>query len=161
MKKTKIVCTIGPASESKEVFAELVKSGLNVARLNFSHGDHAEHLVRIEAIKEVRKELNKPVAILLDTKGPEIRTGSFKEPIELIDGQTFTVNTPIKNGTSENKVAKIVAKTLKGQLPKEAFHVERDDGEDVLIKKRRGTADFYVEIISNTVEHVRIDPDSE
>lgn len=93
MKKTKIVCTIGPASESKEVFAELVKSGLNVARLNFSHGDHAEHLARIVAIKEVRKELNRPVAILLDTKGPEIRTGSFKEPIELIDGQIFTLTT--------------------------------------------------------------------
>lgn len=93
MKKTKIVCTIGPASENKEIFAELVKNGLNVARLNFSHGDHAEHLKRIEMIKEVRKELNKPIAILLDTKGPEIRTGSFKEPIMLEEGQIFTLTT--------------------------------------------------------------------
>ncbi len=93
MKKTKIVCTIGPASESKEVFADLVKNGLNVARLNFSHGDHAEHLARIEMIKEVREELNKPVAILLDTKGPEIRTGNFVEPITLQEGQTFTLTT--------------------------------------------------------------------
>jgi len=92
MKKTKIVCTIGPASEKKEVFAELVKKGLNVARLNFSHGDHEEHLQRINIIKEVRKELDVPVAILLDTKGPEIRTGKFKEPEVLLEeGQTFTL----------------------------------------------------------------------
>lgn len=94
MKKTKIVCTIGPASESKEVFSLLVKSGLNVARLNFSHGNHEEHLERIKMIKEVREELGIPVAILLDTKGPEIRTGDFKEGIvELEEGQEFTLAT--------------------------------------------------------------------
>lgn len=93
MKKTKIVCTIGPASEQKEVFKSLVQNGLNVARLNFSHGDHAEHLARIEMIKEVREELNKPVALLLDTKGPEIRTGKFEEPVILEEGQNFTITT--------------------------------------------------------------------
>ncbi len=94
MKKTKIVCTIGPASEQKEVFAELVKKGLNVARLNFSHGDHQEHLARIDMIKEVREELNRPVAILLDTKGPEIRTGKFSVPVvELEEGQEFILTT--------------------------------------------------------------------
>ncbi|MCK8061047.1 MULTISPECIES: pyruvate kinase [unclassified Fusibacter] len=94
MKKTKIVCTIGPASENKEVFAQLVKNGLNVARLNFSHGDHAEHLARINMIKEVREELGEPVAILLDTKGPEIRTGKFGvEAVELKEGQIFTLTT--------------------------------------------------------------------
>ena len=79
MKKTKIVCTIGPASESKEVFTELVKNGLNVARLNFSHGSHDEHQKRIDTIKEVRNELKKPIALMLDTKGPEIRTGMFED----------------------------------------------------------------------------------
>lgn len=94
MKKTKIVCTIGPASENKEVFKQLVLNGLNVARLNFSHGSHEEHRERIEMIKEVREELNEPVAILLDTKGPEIRTGKFKDPeVELKEGQKFTVTT--------------------------------------------------------------------
>lgn len=94
MKKTKIVCTIGPASESKEIFRELIKSGLNVARLNFSHGSHEEHLVRINMIKEVREEMNEPIAILLDTKGPEIRTGKFFVPVvELIEGQEFTLTT--------------------------------------------------------------------
>lgn len=94
MKKTKIVCTIGPSSEKKEMFAELVKAGLNVARLNFSHGDYAEHGARIETIKQVREELGKPVAILLDTKGPEIRTGKFGvDVVELVEGQEFTLTT--------------------------------------------------------------------
>lgn len=101
MKKTKIVCTIGPASEDKAVFKALVENGLNVARLNFSHGDHAEHLARIEMIKEVRRELKQPVAILLDTKGPEIRTGKFVEPVELQEGQAFTLTTDEFVGTQE------------------------------------------------------------
>ena len=92
MKKTKIVCTVGPACEKKEIFKELVKQGLNVARLNFSHGDHEEHLRRINTIKEVREEMGEPIAILLDTKGPEIRTGKFGvEAVELQEGQTFTL----------------------------------------------------------------------
>ncbi|MCD5414905.1 MAG: pyruvate kinase [Clostridiales bacterium] len=92
MKKTKIVCTIGPVSEQKEIFKTLVLEGLNVARLNFSHGDHEEHGKRIEMIKEVRKELGEPVALLLDTKGPEIRTGKFKDPeVHLEEGNKFTI----------------------------------------------------------------------
>ena len=92
MKKTKIVCTIGPASESKEMFTELVKAGLNVARLNFSHGDYEEHGARIDTIKAVREELGLPIAILLDTKGPEIRTGKFGvDVVNLVEGQTFTL----------------------------------------------------------------------
>jgi pyruvate kinase len=93
VKKTKIVCTIGPASESPEVFRNLVESGLDVARLNFSHGSHEEHLARIVMIKKVRAELERPVAILLDTKGPEIRTGKFAQDVELKEGQTFTLTT--------------------------------------------------------------------
>lgn len=94
MRKTKIVCTIGPACEEKEVFIQLVKSGLNVARLNFSHGSHEEHQKRIEMIKAVREELKTPIAILLDTKGPEIRTGKFAAPeVHLVEGQEFTITT--------------------------------------------------------------------
>ena len=93
-KRTKIVCTIGPASEKKEVFTELVKNGLNVARLNFSHGSHEEHLARINMIKEVREELKAPIAILLDTKGPEIRTGKFSVPVVKLEiGDMFTLTT--------------------------------------------------------------------
>ncbi|KAB3532887.1 pyruvate kinase [Alkaliphilus serpentinus] len=94
MRRTKIVCTIGPASESPEVFKELVKAGLNVARLNFSHGDHQEHGKRIQVIKDVREELNLPITLLLDTKGPEIRTGKFKEPeVQLQEDQKFIITT--------------------------------------------------------------------
>ena len=78
VRKTKIICTLGPASESEEVIRELILKGMNVARLNFSHGSYKEHKVRIDLIKSLREELNKPVAILLDTKGPEIRTGEFQ-----------------------------------------------------------------------------------
>jgi len=79
MKKTKIVCTLGPAADTKEILRELVLNGMNVARLNFSHGSHEEHAGRIQRIKEVRKELGIPVSIMLDTKGPEIRTGDLTQ----------------------------------------------------------------------------------
>jgi pyruvate kinase len=94
MRKTKIVCTIGPASESKENLKKLILAGMNVARLNFSHGDFVEHGERIKNIKEVRQELGKTVAILLDTKGPEIRLGKLKEePIELVQGDKLVLTT--------------------------------------------------------------------
>ena len=93
LRKTNIVGTIGPASESEEVFTELVKAGLNVARINFSHGGYEENATKIETIKRVRKTLNKPVALMLDTKGPEIRTGKLEsgdEKVTINEGQTFT-----------------------------------------------------------------------
>lgn len=94
MRKTKIVCTIGPASEAPENLKKLVLAGMNVARLNFSHGDFDEHGGRIKNIKKVREELGKTVSILLDTKGPEIRLGKLKEePIELVQDETITLTT--------------------------------------------------------------------
>ena len=93
MRKTKIICTIGPASEKPEVLKQLIESGMNVARENFSHGSHEEHKARIDLIKKLREELGKPVAILLDTKGPEIRLGTFKGGKKYIlnSGDTFTL----------------------------------------------------------------------
>ena len=91
-KRTKIVCTLGPASESEEVLRELIKNGLNVCRMNFSHGSHEEHKVKMDLVKKVREDLGEPIAILLDTKGPEIRTGKFDSPQVLLEeGQTFTI----------------------------------------------------------------------
>ncbi len=78
MWKTKIVCTIGPASSSEENFIAMCKAGLNVARLNFSHGTHEEHKKKIDMIKKVREELKMPIAIMLDTKGPEYRIKTFE-----------------------------------------------------------------------------------
>ncbi len=94
MRKTKIVCTVGPASESKEMLTKLVAAGMNVMRLNFSHGDYEEHGARIDTLREVSKELHKKVAILLDTKGPEIRTMQLADGDVLLEsGQTFTLTT--------------------------------------------------------------------
>lgn len=92
MKKTKIICTMGPALEDDGLLRELMLSGMNVARLNFSHGDHEEHLGRVERIKALRSELDVPLALLLDTKGPEIRTGNFAGGrIELSEGSVVTL----------------------------------------------------------------------
>jgi len=94
MRKTKIVCTIGPASESEEMLEKLILAGMNVARLNFSHGSHEEHGARIQRIREVSKRLNKIVGILLDTKGPEIRTHKMEnDAIELATGQKIAIST--------------------------------------------------------------------
>jgi pyruvate kinase len=88
MRKAKIVCTIGPASENEETLRNLILNGMNAARLNFSHGDYNEHGKRIELIKKLRKGMNKSIAIILDTKGTEIRTGNFKDgKVELDEGQ--------------------------------------------------------------------------
>ena len=94
MRKTKIICTIGPASEKPEVFRRMCLEGLNVARLNFSHGTHEEHQKKIDMIKAVREELELPVAILLDTKGPEYRIRTFRDgKVTLRDGADFTFTT--------------------------------------------------------------------
>ncbi len=102
MRKTKIVCTIGPACDSEETLRAMMLAGMNVARLNFSHGTHAEHQVRIDRIKKLRAELDLPIAIMLDTKGPEYRIGTFEGgKIELHNGDTFTFTTEPVTGNAE------------------------------------------------------------
>lgn len=101
MKKTKIVCTIGPASESEQTLKNMVNAGMNVCRLNFSHGTHEEHKVKIDRIKKVRAILNMPVAIMLDTKGPEIRLGQFEKPANIVQGQEFILTTRDVAGTNQ------------------------------------------------------------
>lgn len=106
MRKTKIICTLGPSTDRNDVLRELVLAGMDVARFNFSHADHEEHLGRLKKLEELRQELHIPVATLLDTKGPEIRIGTFKEDkkIQLNEGQTFTLTTnPIEG--DENQVS--------------------------------------------------------
>ena len=91
MRKTKIICTIGPASESEEVLSQMFAAGMNVARLNFSHGTHEEHKKKVELIKRVREKMNLPIAIMLDTKGPEYRIRTFKDgKVTVKEGDTFT-----------------------------------------------------------------------
>ena len=79
MRKTKIICTMGPATDNIEVLRAMARAGMNVARFNFSHGSHEEHKQRIDRVKAVREEYNLPIALLLDTKGPEIRTGDMQD----------------------------------------------------------------------------------
>lgn len=99
MRKTKIVATIGPASESEEMLTKLINEGMDVARLNFSHGTHEEHLKKINLIKKINKEQNKGVAILLDTKGPEIRLGDFNNgEAYLEEGKSIILTTEKCNG---------------------------------------------------------------
>ena len=105
MRRTKIICTMGPATDNEDVLRDLMLNGMDVARLNFSHGSHEEALERINRIKKVRDELNIPVAILLDTKGPEVRIKDFKEgKVELKEGQKFTLCTDDVVG-DENQVS--------------------------------------------------------
>jgi pyruvate kinase len=123
MRGTKIVCTIGPASESEEMLIQLVTAGMNVARLNFSHGNHEEHKKRIDTIKMVRKKLQKPVAIMLDTKGPEVRLGSFKDgTAEINAGDRFVLT--IEDVLGDNTRCSITYK----ELPKEV-----SEGTKILI----------------------------
>lgn len=139
MKKTKIVATIGPASESEEVLRQLFLNGLNVCRLNFSHGSHEEHKKRIDTIKKVREELNLPIAIMLDTKGPEIRLGNFKEgTIELEQGDIFTLTT--RDILGDETIVSISYKGLPNDV-KEGSIILVDDG---LVELE------VIEIIDNT-----------
>ncbi len=99
MRKTKIICTIGPACESQEKMEELVKAGMNVARLNFSHGGHKEQKQRIDKVRKAEEKLGKPIAVLLDTRGPEIRTGCFASgKAEVKKGQEFILYGEEKEG---------------------------------------------------------------
>ena len=102
MRKTKIICTLGPSTDKEGVLRDLIANGMNVARFNFSHGSHEEHLGRLEKLKALREELGKPVAALLAAKGPEIRLKDFKNGVEnLVAGQTFTLTTRDVEGTNE------------------------------------------------------------
>lgn len=106
MKKTKIVCTMGPNSNDENIMRQLVKEGMDIARFNFSHGSHEEQKGRMDMLKKIREEEKKPVAILLDTKGPEIRTGVLKDgkKVLLKEGETITLTNEEIEG-DETKVS--------------------------------------------------------
>ena len=137
-KKTRIVCTIGPASEDKKVLTKLVQAGMNVMRLNFSHGDFEEHGGRIKTLREINKELNKNVAILLDTKGPEIRTGDFVGgKTEFKKGQVSTICVEDIEGTSERFT--ITYKDLYKDVKPGGFILVNDGQVELLVDHIEGT----------------------
>jgi pyruvate kinase len=136
MRKTKIVCTIGPASSTKEVLTGLCKAGMNVARLNFSHGTHQDQQRKIDLIKEVREELGLPIAIMLDTKGPEYRIKTFKDgKITLKEGDHFTFTTEDIEGDESR-----VSVTYKGLIK------DLEPGDKILVNN--GLLVFQVKELS-------------
>lgn len=113
MRKTKIICTIGPASQNEETLTQMCLAGMNVARMNFSHGDHQEQKNKIDLVKSVREKLNLPIAIMLDTKGPEYRIGTFKEKsVTVKEGDFFSFTTDEIEGDS-NRVSVSYKKLIK------------------------------------------------
>lgn len=149
MKKTKIVCTIGPASESLDTLITLIESGMNVARLNFSHGDHEEHLARIKNIREASRITGKMVGILLDTKGPEIRTHNMKEgSVELISGQTIRISMSEVEGTKD-----VFSITYPGLINDVVVgdHILLDDGlVDLEVTELDQENDHIVTVVKNS-----------
>ena len=105
MRRTKIICTLGPAVDSDEMVAQLMKNGMNCARLNFSHGTHEEQKIRMDRVKNLRKKLNLPVALLMDTKGPEIRLKDFEGGSTVLEaGQTFILDTDREKLGDQNRI---------------------------------------------------------
>lgn len=138
MRKTKIVCTIGPASNNEETLTKMARAGMNVARLNFSHGTHEDHQKNIDLLKKVREELNMPLAIMLDTKGPEYRIGTFENGKEdLLDGDTFTFTT--RDVVGNREIVSVSYKNLNNEL---------EVGDKILVNN--GLLAFKVEKIEDT-----------
>ena len=140
MRKTKIICTIGPASENEETLTQMCLAGMNVARLNFSHGTYPEHEKKIALVKKVRQKLGLPIAILLDTKGPEYRILTFAAgKVEIKEGQVFTFTTDDCEG-DETRVS-VNYKNLHNELKAGdtvtanngmvVFEVQNVDGHDI------------------------------
>lgn len=145
MPKTKIVCTIGPASGSRETIRKMITGGMNVARLNFSHGTHSQHLEKINTIREVSEELGKPVAILQDLCGPKIRIGKVREPgVQLKAGQTYILTSEPVEG-DETRVSVSYA-----DLPAEVKPDDRillADGMMEMIVKNTGPTEIYCDVV--------------
>ncbi len=147
MRKTKIVCTMGPNTNDREMMVKLVKGGMNIARFNFSHGDHEEQKGRMNLLKEVREEVGNPVAILLDTKGPEIRTGVLKDnkKVMLVQGEKFVLTTDEIEG--DNKKVSITYKGLNEDI-KVGNRVLIDDGLIELKVTEINGSDITCEILN-------------
>ena len=146
MRKTKIICTLGPATDDEKILRQLMLEGMDVARINMSHGTHESHKVRIDAVKKLREELDLPIGILLDTKGPEIRTGNFSGgPVVLATGQEFTLTTEDVDG--DNTRCSVTFKTLPQEITPDA-RILIDDGLIELRVRRCTDTDVVCTVIN-------------
>lgn len=149
MRRTKIVCTLGPASNSEPVIKQMLLNGLNVARLNFSHGSHEDHAKTIETFRKVRDSLKLPAAVMLDTKGPEVRIKTFKDgAVEIENGSTFTLSTMDFEGDS-NKVS-ITYKDLPSQVTN-GKKILIDDGKIILEVQECTDTDIICRVLEGGV----------
>lgn len=149
MRKTKIICTLGPSTDKDGVLEELVKEGMNVARFNFSHGLHDEQKGRIDKLKEIRTRLNKPVAALLDTKGPEIRIREFENgKVTLKEGQEFTLTT--EEIVGNEKIVSVTYKDLYKDV-KPGNSILIDDGLIGLEVKKIKGQDIICKVVNGGV----------
>ena len=149
MRKTKIICTLGPSTDKDGVLEELVKEGMNVARFNFSHGLHDEQKGRIDKLKEIRTRLNKPVAALLDTKGPEIRIREFEDrKVTLKEGQEFTLTT--EKIVGNEKIVSVTYKDLYKDV-KPGNSILIDDGLIGLEVKKIKDQDIICKVVNGGV----------
>ena len=124
MRKTKIVCTLGPATDEGNVLEQLIQEGMDVARFNFSHGTHEEQKARLDRLKELRTKYDRPIAAMLDTKGPEIRIGCFKEGEAVLEeGQIFTLVSRDVEGTRD--YVSITYKELYKDVSPGGYHIDR------------------------------------
>ena len=147
MRKTKIIATIGPASENEEMLIKLIDAGLNVVRMNFSHGSHEEHLKKIELVKKINREQKTDVAIMLDTKGPEIRLGDFKDgEIFLKEGEYITLTTDECEGTKD--LVHVTYKNIVNDV-KQGDHILLNDGAIDLVAERIIKNDIICKILNS------------
>ena len=147
MRKTKIICTLGPSTDKGDVLRDLIANGMNVARFNFSHGSYEEHGGRLAKLKALREELGRPVAALLDTKGPEIRLKEFKNGVEMLEaGQTFTLTTREVEGTKE--ICSITYKDLPHDVH-EGGTIMLDDGLIMLRIEKVTDTDITCTVLNN------------
>ena len=150
MRKTKIICTLGPASDDEELLKKMIKNGLDCARLNFSHGTHEEQKVRIDRIKKVRDELGVPLPILLDTKGPEIRVRTFKDgKVTLKEGQEFTFCSDFDMVGDETKVG-LTYPELARWVNKPGIRILADDGKAIFETVRIEGKDVVCKVLNDT-----------
>ena len=146
MRRTKIICTLGPATDNTDTLREIMKAGMDGARFNFSHGDHASHRVRLDQIEALRKELGLYIPTILDTRGPEVRVKEFKDgKVTLVEGQEFVLTTRDVEGTNEE-----VSITYSG-LPKDVSvdsHILIDDGLIDMVVIRLTDTDITCRVIN-------------